>query len=150
MGPTATLDLARELIGRRSQTPDDAGCQEIVKTRLSRAGFRCETLVSNGVTNLWARRGTARPAVCFAGHTDVVPSGPLDAWTSDPFTPTIRDGFLYGRGAADMKSSLAAFIVAIEGFVAAHPKHPGSIALIVTSDEEGPAVDGTVRVTDRL
>src|SRR5258706_4403437 len=106
MGPTATLDLARELIARRSQTPDDAGCQELLKARLSRAGFGCETLVSNGVTNLWARRGTARPAVCFAGHTDVVPTGPLDAWTSDPFAPTIRDGFLYRRGAADMQSSL--------------------------------------------
>jgi succinyl-diaminopimelate desuccinylase len=150
MGPTATLDLARELIARRSQTPDDAGCQELLKTRLSRAGFRCETLVSNGVTNLWARRGTARPAVCFAGHTDVVPSGPLDAWTTDPFAPTIRDGFLYGRGAADMKSSLAAFVVAIERFVAQHHAHPGSIALLITSDEEGPATDGTVRVVDRL
>ncbi len=150
MGPTATLDLARELIARRSQTPDDAGCQELLKTRLSRAGFRCETLVSNGVTNLWARRGTTRPAVCFAGHTDVVPSGPLDAWTSDPFAPTIRDGFLYGRGAADMKSSLAAFVVGIERFVAEHRAHPGSIALLITSDEEGPATDGTVRVVDRL
>lgn len=150
MGPTATLDLARELIARRSQTPHDAGCQDLIKTRLSGAGFRCETLVSNGVTNLWARRGTARPSVCFAGHTDVVPSGPLDAWTSDPFAPTIRDGFLYGRGAADMKSSLAAFVVAIERFVAEHPAHPGSIALLVTSDEEGPATDGTVRVVDRL
>ena len=150
MGPTATLDLARELIARRSQTPHDAGCQDLIKTRLSGAGFRCETLVSNGVTNLWARRGTARPSVCFAGHTDVVPSGPLDAWTSDPFAPTIRDGFLYGRGAADMKSSLAAFVVAIERFVAEHPAHPGSIALLVTSDEEGPATDGTARVVDRL
>jgi len=147
---SATLELARELIARRSQTPDDAGCQEILKHRLTGAGFRCETLTAGGVTNLWARRGDARPVVCFAGHTDVVPSGPLDAWSSDPFLPTIRDGFLYGRGAADMKSSLAAFIVAIEAFVAAHPRHPGSIALIVTSDEEGPAVDGTVRVTERL
>ena len=147
---TATLELASELIARRSQTPDDAGCQEILSARLSRAGFRCETIVSNGVTNLWARRGSARLAVCFAGHTDVVPTGPLDAWACNPFTPTVRDGFLYGRGAADMKSSLAAFVVAIEGFVAAHPKHPGSIALVVTSDEEGPATDGTVRVVERL
>ena len=147
---TAILELASELIARRSQTPDDAGCQEILAARLSRVGFRCETLVSNGVTNLWACRGTSRPAVCFAGHTDVVPTGPLDAWTSDPFTPTVRDGFLYGRGAADMKSSLAAFVVAIEGFVAARPQHPGSIALIVTSDEEGPATDGTLRVVERL
>ena len=147
---SATLELARELIARRSQTPDDAGCQELLETRLARCGFRCETLTAGQVTNLWARRGEARPAVCFAGHTDVVPSGPREAWSSDPFVPTIRDGYLFGRGAADMKSSLAAFVVAIEAFVAAHPKHPGSIALIVTSDEEGPAVDGTVRVTDRL
>jgi succinyl-diaminopimelate desuccinylase len=147
---SATLELARELIARRSQTPDDGGCQEILKRRLADAGFHCETLTAGGVTNLWARRGDGRPVVCFAGHTDVVPSGPLDAWGSDPFVPTIRDGFLYGRGAADMKSSLAAFIVAIEAFIAAQPRHPGSIALIVTSDEEGPAVDGTTRVTDRL
>jgi len=150
MSSTATLDLARELIGCRSLTPDDAGCQEILKARLSRAGFRCETHPSNGVTNLWARRGTARPVVCFAGHTDVVPTGPLDAWTSDPFAPTLRDGFLYGRGAADMKSSLAAFVVAIERFVAEHRAHSGSIALLITSDEEGPATDGTVRIVDRL
>lgn len=148
--PTATLDLACELIARRSQTPDDAGCQEILKARLSAAGFRCETVDSNGVTNLWARRGSARPAVCFAGHTDVVPTGPVDAWDSDPFTPTLRDGFLYGRGAADMKSSLAAFVVAVERFVAVHGEHPGSIALLITSDEEGPATDGTVRVVERL
>jgi succinyl-diaminopimelate desuccinylase len=147
---TATLELASELITRRSQTPDDASCQEILAARLSRAGFRCETLISNGVTNLWARRGSTQPAVCFAGHTDVVPTGALDAWISDPFAPTVRDGFLYGRGAADMKSSLAAFVVAIEGFVAAHPDHPGSIALIITSDEEGPATDGTARVVERL
>lgn len=150
MGPNATLELARELIARRSHTPDDAGCQEIIKARLERLGFRCETLLSNGVTNLWARRGEGRPAVCLAGHTDVVPTGPLDAWHSDPFTPTIRDGVLYGRGAADMKSSLAAFVVAVEGFVAAHPTHPGSIALLITSDEEGPSIDGTVRVVERL
>jgi len=150
MGPHATLELARELIARHSHTPDDAGCQEIIKARLERLGFRCETLISNGVTNLWARRGEARPAVCLAGHTDVVPTGPLDGWRSDPFTPTIRDGALYGRGAADMKSSLAAFVVAVEGFIAAHPTHPGSIALLITSDEEGPSTDGTVRVVERL
>jgi succinyl-diaminopimelate desuccinylase len=150
MGPNATLELARELIGRRSQTPDDAGCQELIKARLEHLGFRCETLRCNGVTNLWARRGQARPAVCLAGHTDVVPPGPLTAWTSDPFTPTVRDGRLYGRGAADMKSSLAAFVVAVEQFVAVHPAHPGSIALLITSDEEGPSVDGTVRVVERL
>jgi succinyl-diaminopimelate desuccinylase len=150
MGPNATLELARELIARRSQTPDDAGCQTLLMARLEPLGFHCETLLCNGVTNLWARRGTARPTVCLAGHTDVVPSGPLAAWSSDPFTPTIRNGFLYGRGAADMKSSLAAFVVAVEGFVAAHPTHPGSIALLVTSDEEGPSVDGTVRVVEKL
>jgi succinyl-diaminopimelate desuccinylase len=147
---SATLELARELIARRSQTPDDAGCQKILEARLARAGFRCETVVSGRVTNLWARRGEVRPVVCFAGHTDVVPAGPLEAWHSDPFQPTVRDGFLYGRGAADMKSSLAAFTVALEAFVSAHPAHPGSIAVILTSDEEGPAIDGTVRVVDRL
>lgn len=113
-------------------------------------GFRCESSSRNGVSNLWARRGDAHPVVCFAGHTDVVPTGPLDAWHSDPFVPTVRDGFLYGRGAADMKSSLAAFIVAIEAFVAQRANHRGSIALLVTSDEEGPALDGTVRVVERL
>ena len=145
-----TLDLARELIAHRSQTPDDAGCQDLLGKRLARSGFRCESLVANGVSNLWARRGDAHPIVCFAGHTDVVPSGPLDAWESDPFDPSLRDGYLYGRGAADMKSSLAAFVVAIEQFVAARPKHAGSIALLITSDEEGPAIDGTVRLVERL
>jgi len=145
-----TLDLARALIARRSQTPDDAGCQDLLGKRLANSGFRCESLVANGVSNLWARRGDAHPIVCFAGHTDVVPSGPLDAWESDPFDPSQRDGYLYGRGAADMKSSLAAFVVAIEQFVAARPDHPGSIALLITSDEEGPAIDGTVRVVERL
>ena len=145
-----TLALARDLIALRSITPDDAGCQALIVERLTPLGFRCETLVSNGVTNLWARRGTTRPLVCFAGHTDVVPTGPVAAWHSDPFAPTLRDGFLYGRGAADMKSSLAAFITAIEGFLAAHPGAPGSIALIVTSDEEGPSIDGTARIVERL
>jgi succinyl-diaminopimelate desuccinylase len=145
-----TLDLARELIARRSQTPDDAGCQDLLGKRLAKSGFRCDSLIANGVSNLWARRGDAHPIVCFAGHTDVVPSGPLDAWDSDPFNPSLRDGYLYGRGAADMKSSLAAFVVAIEQFVAARPDHPGSIALLITSDEEGPSVDGTVRVVERL
>lgn len=145
-----TLDLARELIARRSQTPDDAGCQDLLGKRLAKSGFRCESLVVNGVSNLWARRGDAHPIVCFAGHTDVVPSGPLDAWDSDPFDPSLRDGYLYGRGAADMKSSLAAFVVAIEQFVASRPDHPGSIALLITSDEEGPSVDGTVRLVERL
>lgn len=145
-----TLELARELIARRSHTPDDAGCQEMLVARLARSGFRGESIACNGVSNLWARRGAARPLVCFAGHTDVVPTGPLDAWHSDPFAPTVRDGYLYGRGAADMKSSLAAFVVAIEQFVARHPGHAGSIAVLITSDEEGPAVDGTVRVVERL
>ncbi len=145
-----TLALARELIARRSPTPDDGGCQEILRARLEPLGFRCETIASNGVTNLWARRGVARPVVCFAGHTDVVPTGPLEAWHSDPFAPTERDGYLYGRGAADMKSSIAAFVVAVERLLAATPQVRGSIALLITSDEEGPATDGTVRVVDRL
>lgn len=146
----ATLALTRELIARRSPTPDDGGCQDILRARLEPLGFRCETLVSNGVTNLWARRGTARPIVCFAGHTDVVPTGPLDAWHSDPFVPTERDGYLYGRGAADMKTSIAAFVVAVEQAIAATPDIGGSIALLITSDEEGPATDGTVKIVDNL
>ena len=145
-----TLDLAAELIARRSLTPDDAGCQDVLRARLEPLGFRCETIVSNGVTNLWAKRGEDKPVVCFAGHTDVVPTGPLDAWQSDPFSPTVRDGFLYGRGAADMKSSVAAFITAIEGFITEDTGHRGSIAVLITSDEEGPSVDGTVRVVDKL
>jgi succinyl-diaminopimelate desuccinylase len=145
-----TLALTRELIARKSLTPDDAGCQALLARRLAPLGFACETLVSNGVTNLWARRGTAHPVVCFAGHTDVVPTGPLAAWTSDPFVPVERDGYLYGRGAADMKGSLAAFVTAIEGFLAGHPEAGGSIALLLTSDEEGPSTDGTVKVVERL
>jgi succinyl-diaminopimelate desuccinylase len=143
------LTLARELIARRSLTPDDAGCQQLIAARLAPLGFHCETLVFNGVTNLWARLGDARPLVCFAGHTDVVPTGPLDGWDTDPFVPTIRDGHLYGRGAADMKGSLAAFIVAIEAVVARGPR-AGSIAVLITSDEEGPSVDGTAKVVDKL
>jgi succinyl-diaminopimelate desuccinylase len=145
-----TLDLARELIARRSVTPEDAGCLGLIAARLEPLGFRCERMDANGVDNLWARRGTAAPVLCFAGHTDVVPTGPLDHWTSDPFVPEIRDNALYGRGAADMKTSLAAFVTAIESFVAAHPRHAGSIAVLFTSDEEGPAVDGTVRVVEAL
>ncbi len=147
---SATLDLARQLIGRRSVTPDDAGCQAHIAGRLAQSGFAAETIAANGTTNLWLRRGAARPTVVFAGHTDVVPPGPLEQWTSDPFVPTIRDGLLYGRGAADMKSSLAAFVVAAEEFVRRQPDHPGSIALLLTSDEEGPATDGTVRVVEAL
>jgi succinyl-diaminopimelate desuccinylase len=144
------LELARELIARRSVTPADGGCQALVAQRLRAAGFRIEDASVNGVTNLWARRGDARPLVCFAGHTDVVPPGPLEQWRSDPFAPTVRDGRLYGRGAADMKSSIASFVVAVEQFVAERPAHVGSIALLLTSDEEGPAVDGTARVVERL
>lgn len=142
--------LARELIARRSVTPEDAGCQELLARRLTAAGFRCEPLRCGEVSNLWARRGDARPLLCFVGHTDVVPPGPAGAWTSDPFTPLERDGRLYGRGAADMKSSIAAFVVAAEAFAQERPAHAGSIALLVTSDEEGPALDGTVRVVERL
>jgi len=146
-----TLALTRDLIARPSVTPDDAGCQALIAARLAPLGFRIETIASNGVTNLWARRGTAAPLVCFAGHTDVVPTGPREAWSSDPFAPVERDGYLYGRGAADMKGSLAAFVTAIEAFVAAHPRSPGSIALLVTSDEEGPLnTDGTVKVVEAL
>jgi succinyl-diaminopimelate desuccinylase len=145
-----TLELARALIARRSVTPEDGGCQELVAARLRPLGFGIEPLVSNGVTNLWARRGTQAPLVCFAGHTDVVPTGPLAQWRSDPFVPTERDGKLFGRGAADMKTSIAAFVTAAEAFVAARPDHPGSIALLITSDEEGVATDGTVKVIDRL
>ena len=144
------LALSQQLISCRSLTPDDSGCQEILIERLKEIGFNIEKIQCNEVENIWARRGTTAPVLCFAGHTDVVPTGPLDQWESDPFTPTIRDGKLYGRGAADMKSSLAAFITAIESFVHLHPDHSGSIALLITSDEEGPAVDGTVRVVELL
>jgi succinyl-diaminopimelate desuccinylase len=147
---SATLDLARQLIARPSVTPEDGGCQPLVAERLARLGFRAETLARNGTTNLWLRRGTARPCVVFAGHTDVVPTGPREQWSSDPFAPTERDGVLYGRGASDMKSSIAAFVVAAEEFVAARPRHAGSIALLLTSDEEGPATDGTVLVVETL
>jgi succinyl-diaminopimelate desuccinylase len=145
-----TLSLTRELISRRSITPDDAGCQDIIAARLQPLGFVFERFNCNGVTNLWARRGTAKPILCFAGHTDVVPTGPLDKWHTDPFNPSERDGMLYGRGAADMKTGVAAFVTATEAFVNAHPDHAGSIALLITSDEEGPSVDGTVRVVEWL
>jgi succinyl-diaminopimelate desuccinylase len=144
------LELARELIARKSVTPDDGGCQELIATRLQRAGFRCEPMPFGAVANLWARRGTQAPVVCFAGHTDVVPTGPLSEWHSDPFVPTLRDGKLYGRGAADMKSSIAAFVVAAERFQRERPAHSGSVALLITSDEEGVAADGTVRVVEAL
>lgn len=148
--PSKVLDHARELIARRSITPDDAGCQEWLMARLEALGFTLETVNQGGVSNFWARRGTASPLVCFAGHTDVVPTGPLEQWSSDPFVPVERDGQLYGRGAADMKGSIAAWLAAVEDFLAEHPKHPGSIAWLITSDEEGPAIDGTVRVVEKL
>ncbi|MBV6410804.1 MAG: succinyl-diaminopimelate desuccinylase [Burkholderiales bacterium] len=145
-----TLELARELIARRSVTPDDGGCLDLLAARLAFLGFSLERMDREGVSNLWARRGGAGPTVCFAGHTDVVPPGPLDEWSADPFKPEVRNGFLYGRGAADMKSSIAAFVTASERFVAAHPAHAGAIALLLTSDEEGRAIDGTVRVVEAL
>ena len=144
------LELTKKLIARRSVSPDDAGCLDIITEILEPLGFTFEKISMNGVDNLWARRGTASPLVCFAGHTDVVPTGPLDQWKTDPFEPTIRDGILHGRGASDMKTSLAAFVVAIAKFVGEHPDHAGSIAVLFTSDEEGPAVDGTVRVVEEL
>jgi len=148
--PAATLRLARELIARRSVTPEDGGCQEFLAERLARFGFAIEPIRRGKVANLWARRGDARPLLCFIGHTDVVPTGPIEKWHSDPFVPTERHGKLFGRGAADMKTSIAAFVVAVEGFLAKHPSHKGSIALLITSDEEGPAVDGTVKVVELL
>jgi succinyl-diaminopimelate desuccinylase len=145
-----TLELARALISRRSVTPEDAGCLDFIEQYLEPLGFVCERMDSNGVSNLWARRGRAAPLVCLAGHTDVVPTGPLEQWTSDPFEPTVRDGTLYGRGASDMKTSIAAFVAAVSAFVRKHPQHAGSIALLLTSDEEGPAIDGTVKVVQAL
>jgi succinyl-diaminopimelate desuccinylase len=150
MKPSRTLLLAEELIALSSVTPDDKGCQRRLIELLAPLGFICETIESNGVTNLWARRGTAAPLFVFAGHTDVVPTGPVEQWDSHPFAPTRRDGKLYGRGAADMKTSIAAMVVACEEFVAAHPGHAGSIAFLITSDEEGPATDGTVLVCEQL
>jgi succinyl-diaminopimelate desuccinylase len=147
---SATLELTQQLIACRSVTPDDGGCQRLIADRLTPLGFRAETIARNGTTNLWLRRGTRRPTVVFAGHTDVVPPGPRDQWTTDPFVPSIRDGLLFGRGASDMKSSVAAFAIAAEQFVGAQPSHLGSIAMLLTSDEEGPATDGTVAVVERL
>ena len=145
-----TLTLTQQLIACRSLTPLDEGCLPLISARLAAINFKIEMMRHGNVDNLWARRGKSDPLLCFAGHTDVVPTGPVDKWHSDPFTPTIRDGILYGRGAADMKGSLAAFVTSIEKFVAAHPQHTGSIALLLTSDEEGVAVDGTVRVVQAL
>lgn len=145
-----TLDLTQQLIARKSLTPWDDGCLDIIGARLAPLGFDLEKMRHSEVDNLYARRGHSGPVICFAGHTDVVPTGPVNRWDSDPFTPTVRDGMLYGRGASDMKGSLAAFVTAIEGFVADHPEHAGSIALLLTSDEEGIATDGTVRVVEAL
>lgn len=144
------ITLLCDLVRRRSVTPEDAGCQLLLAARLEAAGFHCETLQFGDVTNLWARRGSGSPVLCFAGHTDVVPPGDIAHWSSDPFEPTVKDGNLFGRGTADMKSGLASMIVAIERFVAGHPNHDGSIALLITSDEEGRARDGTLRVMQTL
>ena len=144
------IALAKDLIRRPSVTPLDEGCQTLMAERLARLGFVIEPMVFEDTTNLWARRGSEGPLFCFAGHTDVVPAGPLEKWHTPPFEPTIQDGVLYGRGAADMKGSLAAMVVATERFVAEHPDHKGSIAFLITSDEEGPFINGTVRVIDTL
>ena len=150
MNESTVLHRTKALIERPSVSPEDAGCQVLLMESLSPLGFSAETFERSGTTNLWARRGTTGPLVVFAGHTDVVPSGPLDQWHSDPFVPTIKDGKLYGRGAADMKTSIAAFVTAAEEYVMANPNHQGSIALLITSDEEGPATDGTVMVCEAL
>ena len=145
-----TLELAKELISRQSVTPDDKGCQELMAERLEKIGFTITRLQNGDVTNLWARRGTQTPLFAFAGHTDVVPTGPEKNWTFPPFEPTEHNGLLYGRGAADMKGSVAAMVTATEDFIANHDDHQGSIAFLMTSDEEGPATDGTVRVLEHL
>lgn len=155
----ATLDLSIELLERPSVTPDDDGCQDILSARLEQAGFDCEFMYFGDrdktgehaeVKNLWARRGTTDPVICFAGHTDVVPTGDVNNWRYPPFTPTIEDGYLWARGAADMKTGIAAFTIASERFVANHPEHKGSIAMLITSDEEGPSINGTVKVIETL
>jgi succinyl-diaminopimelate desuccinylase len=145
-----TLELTQDLLRRRSITPADEGCQQVLGRRLSAAGFRVESLRIGEVENLWAQRGEGAPVFCFAGHTDVVPTGPATDWASDPFVPRIEAGLLYGRGAADMKSGLAAMVTATEEFTASHPDHKGSIAFLITSDEEGPSLDGTKAVVKRL
>ncbi|PMH41058.1 succinyl-diaminopimelate desuccinylase [Vibrio sp. 10N.286.49.B3] len=144
------LALAKDLIRRQSVTPEDAGCQEMMIRRLEAIGFTVEVMVFEDTTNFWARRGTQAPLFTFAGHTDVVPSGPVEQWHTPPFEPTVIDGVLYGRGAADMKGSLASMLVAVERFVAQHPDHEGSIGFLITSDEEGPFINGTVRVVETL
>ena len=144
------LDLAMDLLARRSVTPDDAGCQELIAARLAKAGFDIEHLPFGEVKNLWASHGSGGPVLVYLGHTDVVPSGPAENWQSDPFVPTLRDGFLYGRGAADMKGSVAAFVVALEDFVTANPGHAGTVAVLLTSDEEGDAIEGVRRVMEQF
>lgn len=150
MNHSDTLELSLQLLRQPSVTPIDHTCQTIMADRLSAIGFNIENMRFEDVDNLWARRGTASPVFCFAGHTDVVPTGHLDAWESDPFLPEIRDGKLYGRGSADMKTALAAMVVASERFVKNHPNHKGSIAFLITSDEEGPSINGTVKVVETL
>lgn len=147
---SATLELARQLISRASVTPDDEGCQLLMCERLEKIGFSIEAMPFGDVANFWARRGKDGPLLAFAGHTDVVPTGPLDQWRTDPFQPTVTDGMLYGRGAADMKGSLAAMVTACESFIDTHPSHRGSIGFLITSDEEGPSVNGTVKVVETL
>ena len=155
----ATLELSLELMRRDSVTPEDKGCQDVLAERLKAVGFDCEFMyfgdadavgINAEVKNLWARRGTTEPVICFAGHTDVVPTGEVNNWTIPPFEPSVKDGYLWGRGAADMKTAIAAFTVATESFVAKHPNHQGSIALLITSDEEGPSINGTVKVVEAL
>jgi len=147
---SAVAELTIDLIRRVSVTPEDAGCQALIAERLARAGFLCEQIDFGQVKNLWATHGTAGPVLCFLGHTDVVPPGPREAWASDPFVPEIRDGFLYGRGAADMKSGVAAMVCALASYVAAHPTHAGTVALLLSSDEEGDAIDGVRRVVEHF
>ena len=150
MTETQSLELAKELISRPSVTPDDQNCQQLLAERLQKIGFAVEELHFGDTKNVWLRRGTQAPVFCFAGHTDVVPTGPVEKWDSLPFEPTEREGRLYGRGAADMKTSIACFVTACERFVAENPDHQGSIALLITSDEEGDALDGTTKVVDVL
>ena len=150
MTDSPTLALAKDLISRQSVTPEDAGCQELMINRLKALGFEIEVMVFEDTTNFWARRGTEAPLFAFAGHTDVVPAGPIEQWNTKPFEPTIVDGYLHGRGAADMKGSLASMVVAVEQFIEKHPDHSGSIGFLITSDEEGPFINGTVRVVEAL
>ena len=150
MPDNAVLSLLKNLVSRRSITPEDAGCQPLLISHLEKLGFVCEVMVFEDTTNLWARRGTEKPLFCFAGHTDVVPPGPEKQWKCPPFEPTVIDNLLYGRGTADMKSGIAAFVIALEQFIETHQDHNGSIALLITSDEEGPFINGTTRVIDTL